>query len=162
MRWSIQELFRMLSWQWTGWWWRRLVQSPKNIYRNIKTTIHWIFTGYTHESLWNLDHWLDEVILFRLKKFATYDRMGYPSGGDINTDEEWQAALDTMVEGFQEILDETYSEEQSQFVEDRLKEGLSFDEWETPTEIFDRQQVAYEKSQDKKDLFWKHYGNLWD
>ena len=152
----------MLSWQWTGWWWRRLVESPKNIYRNIKTTIHWVFTGYTHESLWSLDTWLDEVILFRLKKFAAYDRISYPGQDGIDTAKQWQATLNTMVEGFQEIFDEDYSEEHSQFIEDRQKEGLSFDEWETPREIFDRQQAAYAKSQEKKDLFWKWYGNLWD
>ena len=140
MKWSIQELFMALGWQWTGWWWRKLVESPKSIYRNIKTTIHWIFTGYTNESLWSLDNWLDKVILFRLKRFASYDRMGHPSGGnEVNTEEEWQAVLDTMIEGFEEIYNEDYFKES-----------------------FMDQEKAYTKSKKKKDLFWKWYGHLWD
>lgn len=162
MRWSIEELFKMLSWQWTGWWWRELIESPKSVYRNIKTIIHWIFTGYTHESLWSLDNWFDEIIYFRLKKFAAYDRMGYPGDDGAETEEQWQEILGTMVEGFEEIINEAHGREISEFIEEQDIKKLKFDEWHVPEEMFKRQEEAYIKSKKKKDLFWKWYEHLWD
>ena len=162
MRWSIQELFMAISWKWSGWWWRKLITSPHNIYRSMKTIMFWIFTGYTKESLWNLDNWFDKVILFRLQKFAAYDRMGYPGHDEADTVEDWQKILDTMTEGFEEIVNETYAEEHRKFADDKIAEGLKFDEWNTPKEVFEREQELYKKSQEKKDLFWKWYGHLWD
>lgn len=162
MRWSIQELFMALSWQWTGWWWSRLIESPKNIYRNVKSTLHWIFTGYTGESLWSLDWWLNQVIYFRLKKFAAYDRMGHPSGGEINTDEEWQEALDTMTEGFRRDIHDTSSNEYHEYCRRKADEGLGYGDYEIPQEIWDRMIIDQNETQEMKDLFWKWYGNLWD
>ena len=162
MRWSIQELFMALSWQWTGWWWRKLTGSPKSIYRNIETIFHWIFTGYTGESLWSLDWWLNRVIYFRLKKFAAYDRMGYPGQDGAETEEQWQGILNNMTEGFRRDIYDVSSDEYGEYLKGKRDEGLGYDNFEIPQEIWDRMIVEQKKTQEMKDLFWKWYGNLWD
>ena len=162
MRWSIQELFMALSWQWTGWWWSRLVTSPKSIYRNIETIFHWVFTGWTGESLWSLDNWLDQVIYFRLKKFAAYDRMSYPGDEGAETEEEWQKILNDMAEGFRRNVYDADSNEYHEYCMRQMDDGLSYNEFEVPQEIWDRMELGYKETQEMKDLFWKWYGHLWD
>lgn len=162
MKWSIQELLIALSWQWTGWWVYKILHSPKNIYRSIGIIIFWTFKGYTKESLYSLDWWLDRVILFRLKKFAGFDRMGHPTEDCINTEEDCKTALDTMIEGFEEILNDVAFDERCKYLEEQESKGLKFGDYKAPKEFFENEIKLINASQLKKDLFWKYYNNLWD
>lgn len=160
MKWSLQELFMALSWASDNWWWYKIIHTPKRLWRRLKIIIHWIFTGYTYESLWNLDSWLDSVILFRLKKFKNENKNSYPC--DFKSHDDWHKTIDIMIEGFNGIINDEYFKNYHDYLKENGYDKMDINEYSVPKEIFDKCREDNMKLQDKKDLFWKYYNNLWD
>jgi hypothetical protein len=110
MRWSIEELIKAWRYQY-GFhfkWWRKIFFGWGSLWRSFKATIHWIFKGYTLEMLWNMDHYFMEVIIMKVKHFRNSRRSGYPS--DLNSQEEWDAILDEIIDKFTKMKDTYYEE----------------------------------------------------
>ena len=109
MRWSIQELF---------WNWKNILELksikkiPSNIYLFFYILFYWLRHGRSDLSLWNLDGFLIEVLIARIKRFRESnryktdmndkDKSWYPEARDF------QAGLDMIVEGF-ELYNDHYS-----------------------------------------------------
>jgi hypothetical protein len=136
MKWSIQELFVAMSYQWVGVWYINILSSPKYIYRNIKTFIHWLIKGYTQEMHWNLDDFLSIVIYEKLKQFRDYKvKYGNSHPCDL-TDKQWEIILDKLVDGFKDIVN---------------------DDW-----TIDNYKEAASKRRETLELFIDRFGDLWD
>ena len=86
--------------------------------------------GFSDSELWNLDVTIAEFILPRLKRFRDYTQ-GWPCQR-FDTFEDWQAAIDKMIESFEFVIED-----------DCLGDGS-------------------EQYQEGMDLFCSNFRGLWD
>lgn len=154
----------------------RWFHSPKTFYENIESFFRWIkhsfqraFRGYADCDTWGFDSYLSEVIANGLKHLKKYTH-GYP--GDFNSPEEWEAALQTMIDGFEaatNIINAEYIDECITGYEDhemRLTNGSTIIEKHWPIIDFKKSKIMEKALMDKFEvgmkLFHKHYFGLWD
>lgn len=173
MRWSIEEL--VYAWKFYKehnfmvW----FIRFPKNTWRRIKLLFHWIFTGYTRQSLWNLDKYLIDVIIFRLIKFRKSCKNSYPA--ELASVEDWNSILDDMIDKFIKCRDDYYSNQEPlpkpiiKQIEVKINNiikvvrNISFESNESE----DKARLELYNLQDKNDrealeLFCKYLYDLWD
>lgn len=86
--------------------------------------------GFDDRELWAMDSTITSFILPRLKAFAKHGH-GYPAG---MTSEEWDATIQTMIDGFEEHA--RRNEHECELNWRKIDKGLK--------------------------LFAKHYGHLWN
>ena len=90
------------------------VKKAKKIKKRLKKELK--RDGYDSSELWDLDVTFAKFILPRLKGFR--DRtISYPS--TMETFEEWSSALDEMIYGFENAIEDSDSTDY-----DRLRKGL--------------------------------------
>ena len=153
MRWSVEELikyWRYYSEKKIYYWFRNFFRNRK---KRIKLLFRWLFKGYCEESMWNLDDYFSEVILFRLKKFQKMKRMGYPP--QFKNQEEWDNKLKEIIEKF-EILINRSVENQVDLSKAGLKKEI---ERKADMEAYLKQ---YKNDNEAIELFKELYFDLWD
>lgn len=109
MRWSVEELIKYWGYyreRSVYYWFRNFFSNRK---RRIKLLFRWISKGYCEESMWSLDDYFSEIILFRLKKFQKMNRMGYPS--QFKNQEEWNSKLKEMIEKFEILINRSIEDQ---------------------------------------------------
>lgn len=146
MRWSFEELFKAWKIR-NAYTFKEFILDffPRN-WRKTGTFFHWLFKGYTKESLWNLDETFDQIILQRLKQFRKMERAGFPN--EFNSQEEWNRKLDELIQRFDDrsaALNRLFS--LNEFTQEELHELIAQQE---------------EKNKKTIKLFAKYYDNLWD
>lgn len=170
MRWSVEELikyWRYYSERNIYYWFRNFFINRK---RRIKLLFRWIFKGYCEESLWNLDRYFSEVILFRLKKFQKMNKMGYPS--QLENEEEWNSKLKEMIEKFEILINSSIEDEidlsKCGFEKEIEIDGKIFNAWtsgktdeerKADMEIYLKQ---HKNDSEALELFKELYFDLWD
>ena len=170
MRWSIEELikyWRYYSERNMYYWFRNFFSNRK---RRIKLLFRWISKGYCEESLWNLDRYFSEVILFRLKKFQKMNKMGYPS--QFKNEEEWNSKLKEMIEKFEILINSSIEDEidlsKCGFEKEVEIDGKIFNAWtsgktdeerKADMEIYLKQ---HKNDSEALELFKELYFDLWD
>jgi hypothetical protein len=169
MRWSIEELIKYWGYYrerniWS--WFRYFFHNRK---RRFKLFWNWVFTGYCKESMWNLDEYFSQVILFRLKKFRGEKKFGHPT--EMESIEEWDQTLDTLIEKFEILIDRKIEERAVHFEPITKKiefNGKMVDSWTSGgTEEQKEEIMKFYLEQAKNDeeaitLFAKIYFDLWD
>lgn len=169
MRWSIEELlwalkiykeYRFLTW---------LKRLPRNTYRRTKLFFKWVFTGRTDQVLWNLDTYLETVIISKLKDFRKQNLSGYSC--DLESMQDWLNVIDEMIDTWEKMHSEYYInliEEVPSVTKDIMIKGISVKSVSFPrTE--EQMQNFHElvKKQNENDLralelFSKYFHALWD
>lgn len=145
MRWSIEEL--IYSWS---------MYKEYNLYgffrhflhnrkRRFKLFFHWLFKGYTKESLWNLDTFLEEGFIHKLRQYRKVELMGYPY--NLNSQEEWYEILDIMIDSWQKMHDEFY---------------LNQIDWDSKKDMDELVQKQWDNDTKAMELFTKYFHALWD
>lgn len=146
MRWSVEELIKSLkAASGKG---MRLKYRIRYFFRTLSQQLNilfvWIFKGYCHVSIYNLDSYLSEVIVQRLKLFKKINIYSAPCNFD--TWEEWEAILDRLINGFDSWKTESiYTEAKSN--------GLD------SAEAMKKQN---EYNEETLRLFTEYFGHLWE
>lgn len=105
MKWSIQELFKNIKIIFK----RRYSFIDRVFYflfdllKSINVFIIWIFTGvgiYTED---NLDYFITEILIYRLKKYYKNidKKQGYPGFDEADTFENWKIIIEKIILGFE-------------------------------------------------------------
>jgi hypothetical protein len=170
MRWSIEELIKYWGYyseRNLRMWLRYFFNNRK---RRFKLFWRWIFTGYCRESLWSLDDYFSELILFRLKKFRGVKKFGYPS--EMSGIEEWNEKLEALIQKFQILIDRSIENkvvlDKAGFhkeIEVKDKKVMAWTSGQTEEEH--KQTIELFEAQSKNDseaieLFRELYFDLWD
>lgn len=170
MRWSIEELikyWRYYSERNIYYWFRNFFHNRK---RRFKLFWHWVFTGYCHESMWSLDDYFSEVILFRLKKFRKMSKIGYPA--NMSGKEECEEELNTLIEKFEILINRSIEDkvvlDKAGFHKEIEVNGIKVMAWtSSQTEEESKKTMELFAAQAKNDeealeLFKNLYFHLWD
>lgn len=168
MRWSFEEL----AYAWKLYSEKRLLnfirRFPSNFARRIKLLFRWIFKGYASETLWSLDSYLLDVIIFRLKMFVKMKKAGYAQ--DFESSDKWQNALEELLTKLEIMQSESILEDLrypddltiKDIVDGREVTRLNFgneEERKYNEELFEKQEKNNEEA---LDLLRKHFLDLWD
>ena len=79
------------------WWFRyRVLLLPRDIKQQITHRYQRAKQGWSFQDVWSLDTYLASVLVGSLTSLR--DKPAFP--GQFDTQEEWQAILDEMIEGF--------------------------------------------------------------
>jgi len=167
MRWSLQELFRAISYQFGFFSYWRFWRIFGILWRSLKAIVHWIFYGYCQEITWNLDEHLIDILIDRLTIFKKSPRMGYPC--DLNSQEEFNVILERIIEGFKIMRDETFGndyEKVEPIYNQDAETGLTTVEFnmteEQKQQIRDAWQKQKKHDEETLQLFIKYFRDLWD
>jgi len=117
--------------------------------------------GFDERELWDLDFPIIRFIYPRLKKFAEMKKHAWPGEGNGHpTPEDWQKALDKMVEAFHYlILDGEDIDAEGVFESDFGIKIKNEEKWNKYTEELDRRSKIIEEG---FGLFSTNFFNLWD
>lgn len=175
LRWSIEEL--IYAWgMYSPWNWRDFFLGvPRRFRKRVKLILHWLFRGYTLESLWSLNEYLMEIFIYRLKAFKNSRYMSYP--GNLGSQEEWNEILDRMIKGFEVMKSEELAGDYPEITsEPTLKEvelelgGITIKATALASNLTDREKEAIQRAGERQnkydketlELFTKYFHNLWD
>lgn len=172
MRWSIEELGRgielasnrgsRLSY--------RVLHSFSSAIRITKVIAKWVISGYCWSSIWNLDKYMEDLIIQRLKLFKKMKKSGYPY--ELNNEQEWYNVIDEMILLWERKKNEfftsqinygnTRKEENVDILE--LKANLTYVE-RSPEEQKEVDRLLEEQRlNDSKalEMFTRYFNDLWD
>lgn len=171
MRWSLEELGRgielasnkgcRLSY--------RVLHSFSSAKRIAKVIGKWIVSGYCWSSIWNLDRYMEDLIIQRLKLFKKMKKSGHPC--EFNNEQEWFDVIDEMI-NLWERKKNNFFIEQINFGEKKETEEYilgfeaSFISFErSPEEQKEMERLLEEQKLNNTkalEMFAKYFDDLWD
>lgn len=82
--------------------WRieRIIDIPKDFYREIKYFIQRGRKGYCDRDLWGIDEWLSDILPKAIREFKKHN-YGYPGYGEAKTPKQWNKILSEIANGFE-------------------------------------------------------------
>jgi hypothetical protein len=137
--------------------------SIKCFYENIDyfvRTIIWYFQraskGYADCDVWGFSDYLSQIICNGLRQLKEYSH-GYPC--DLNSSEEWDDILQTIIDGFEANYRLTNLEYLDNYI-------IGYKDNHMPIFDFDKSKVEEKELKEKFDkgmkLFCEYYNGLWD
>lgn len=166
MRWSIEELLYgiKIASNCEFKFWYRLTHFFPAAWRIIKVICRWIVSGYCWATIWDLDRYLMNVAIIRLKLFKKANFDGYPF--EFESKHDWDKMIDRLINGFEVMRDQSIYDEGVK----SLDYSLKVDEKGYYNFEVDDSEQSLIKSAGKKQadydeetvtLFIKYFSYLW-
>jgi hypothetical protein len=137
---------------------RKIRDYPQDTYYRIKYFIQRGKRGYADCDVWQADYHATSVMLGMLKDLRQHAH-GHPVYDEVQTFEDWEKALDTMIEGFEaakRVIEDNYYLDTNADILTRDPTGKEVQGWRIAYE------VDHEKFNQMMPLFTKYFFHLWD